>query len=91
MDVLSYRKKNVYYQESLFRSHFFLQIKIFFFKKDVFFKKRCFLSVETVVVGSFKQNECGVRSAQWAYGPHSRTVVVPLIATSGTPLPILHT
>ena len=37
--------------------------------------------VLTVVVGTLKEIECGVRSAQWAYGPHCRTVVVPLIAT----------
>ena len=57
----------------------------FFSSNEFFFFKMMFLSVETVVVGSFKQNECGVRSAQWAYGPHCRTVVVPLIATMYLP------
>ena len=37
--------------------------------------------VLTVVVWTLKEIECGVRSAQWAYGPHRRTVVVPLIAS----------
>ena len=65
MDVLFlYTEKIIRYLENLFRPPFFLY----------------FLSVEIVVVGSFKRNECGVRSAQWAYGPHCRTVVVPLIA-----------
>ena len=35
----------------------------------------------TVGVRTFLGFECGVRSAQWACGPHSRTVVVALIAS----------